>query len=103
MKKLYTFKWTDSGRKEEPLQAHTVNQALYILIHRYKSKNSDYDRYIILNAFKDGRLIYALDEPYKHIREPNPPSEAKLEPKNGKDEYKQIDFKGFINNPWPSA
>ena len=96
MKQLYTFKW-DNGKVEEPLQAASTKQALWVLIYRYQQKDPSFDKFIVLNAFRDGRLDYTLDEPYQHIRNPNPkPSKPK------KKEPAQLSFKGFTGkNPWP--
>lgn len=88
MKMLYTFYWPN-GKKEEPLQASSTKQALFILIKRYQDKNSYFDKFKILNSFRDGILNYKLDEPYQRIRQPNTPTPSTIKPR-------QMEFKDFL-------
>jgi len=92
MKKLYTFYW-DDGQKEEPLQASSEKQALWHLINRYQRKNPNFNKFIILNAFRSGSLNYKLGEPYKPVPKPNVQKQ-----KSNKSVPEQLGlFKDYIN------
>lgn len=65
---LYIFYWVVSGKHEEPLQAVSEKQALYRLIERYKRKYGErFDKFKILNAFRNGDLSYKTKTPFQEI------------------------------------
>lgn len=66
-KKLYTFYWTDTGKKYEPLQASSERQALWLLIYKHPD-----DKFKILNGFRNDVLKYKIGIPYQQIPKPKP-------------------------------
>jgi len=97
MKKLYLFQWNSGAKKEKPLQAHSVNQALMVLVKRYQDINPDFSPFIIYDAFKRGELTYEEEEPYQHLRQPNPPPKEAPKKKK-KDAFQDLSFKSFVDN-----
>lgn len=104
MKKLYTFKW-ESGKTERPLQAKNVNHALMTLAGRLQQNagSNDFEafRKMVFIAFHDERLTYKLDDPYQHIRQPNPPPTEPPKKKSKdkpKDKFQDLSFKGYVDN-----
>ena len=82
---------------EEPLQAYSAKQALHVLIRRYEKRRPGFNKFEILNAFRDGNLTYDIDVPYqwqKYIK--NTPPKPTSKPKK-QDEYQQMSFKGMLN------
>lgn len=96
MKQLYTFTWSN-GKTEKPLQAHTLNQALMVLVKRLAQQNpyeNEKDiRIRVYTAFRNDQLNYTLDEPYQHVREPNQKPKMKDKKKPA-----QMSFKDFLSD-----
>jgi hypothetical protein len=82
-KEKYKFTFTFKGESKPTyyIVAHSLQQAIYLLIKKYR--NQPIQRYITNGELEYGRIPFVTKE------EPKPEK---------KKEYKQLSFKGFVDN-----